>query len=73
MEDKYLDKYDELLKLVTEEVEIDGKKYLLKEEFEKFFVKSNKTAATRIRKFMQLIKKQSQEIRDDVQEYRQKV
>lgn len=73
MEDKYLDKYDELLKLITEEVEIDGKKYLLKEEFEKFFVKSNKTAATRIRKFMQLIKKQSQEIRDDVQEYRQKV
>ena len=73
MEDKYLDKYDELLKLITEEVEIDGKKYLLKEEFEKFFVRSNKTAATRIRKFMQLIKTQSQEIRDDVQEYRQKL
>lgn len=70
---EYIDKYDELLKLVTEEVEIDGKKYLLKEEFEKFFVKGNKTAATRIRKFMQLIKKQSQEIRDDVQEYRKKV
>jgi len=69
----YLDKYDELLKLITEEVEIDGKKYLLKEEFEKFFVRSNKTAATRIRKIMQLIKSQSQEIRDDVQEYRGKI
>ena len=56
-----------------QEVEIDGKKYLLKEEFEKFFVRGNKTAATRIRKFMQLIKTQSQEIRDDVQEYRQKL
>ena len=73
MEDKYLDKYDNLLKLMTEEVEIDGKKYLLKEEFDKFYIKSNKTAATRIRKFMQLIKKQSQEIRDDVQEFRDKV
>jgi hypothetical protein len=73
MEDKYLDKYDKLLSLLTEEVEIDGKKYLLKEEFDKFFVRSNKTAATRIRKFMQLIKTQSQEIRDDVQEYRKKL
>ena len=34
MEDKYLDKYDKLLSLLTEEVEIDGKKYLLKEEFD---------------------------------------
>lgn len=70
---EYLDKYDELVKLITEEVEIDGKKYLLKEEFEKFFVRSNKTAATRIRKFMQLIKNQCQEVRNDVQEYRKKV
>ena len=70
---EYIDKYDELLKLLTEEVEIDGKKYLLKEEFEKFFIRENKTAATRIRKFMQLIKSQAQEIRDDVQEHRQKL
>jgi hypothetical protein len=67
---EYIDKYDELLKIITEEVEIDGKKYLLKEEFEKFFIKSNKTAATRIRKIMQLVKKTSQEIRDDIQEHR---
>ena len=64
------DKYDQLLKLLTDEVEIDGKKYLIKDEFDKFFVKGNKTAATRVRKFMQEIKKKSQEIRDDVQEYR---
>jgi phage gpG-like protein len=70
---EYIDKYDQLLKLLTEEVEIDGKKYLLKEEFDKFFVRGNKAAATRIRKFMQLIKSQSQEVRDDVQEYRKKV
>jgi len=70
---EYIDKYDELLKLLTEEVEIDGKKYLLKEEFEKFFVKSNKTAATRVRKMMQMIKSQAQEVRDDVQEYRKKI
>ena len=66
----YIDKYDQLVKLLTEEFEIDGKKYLLKDEFEKFLIKGNKTAATRIRKFMQELKKKSQEIRDDVQDYR---
>lgn len=70
---EYIDKYDQLLRIMTEEVEIDGKKFLLKDEFEKFFVKGNKIAATRIRKFMQLIKSQSQEIRDDVQSYRKKI
>jgi hypothetical protein len=66
----YIDKYEQLVKLLTEEFEIDGKNYLLKDEFEKFFIKGNKTAATRIRKFMQELKKKSQEIRDDVQDYR---
>ena len=70
---EYVDKYDDLLKLMTEEFEIDGKRYLLKEEFEKFFVKGNKTAGTRIRKWMQEIKKLSQEVRNDVQDYRQKI
>lgn len=70
---EYVDKYEKLISIITEEVEIDGKKYLLKEEFEKFFVRGNKTAATRIRKFMQLIKNQSQEIRNDVQNYRRKI
>lgn len=69
----YLDKYDALVKLVTEGVEIDGKKYDLKEDFEKFFIRSNKTAGTRIRKMMQELKKISQEIRSDVQDYKGKI
>jgi hypothetical protein len=70
---EYQDKYDELLKLLTEEVMIDGKKYNLKEDFERFFVRSNRTAVTRIRKMMQELKKISQEIRADVQEYKSKI
>jgi hypothetical protein len=70
---EYLDKYDKLVKLLTEEVEIDGKKFDLKEDFEKFFVKGNKTAGTRMRKVMQELKKVAQEIRDDVQEYKSKI
>lgn len=70
---EYQDKYDDLVKLLTEEVEIDGKKYNLKDDFEKFFVRSNKTAGTRIRKMMQEIRKLSQEIRNDVQSYKSKI
>jgi hypothetical protein len=70
---EYLDKYDALVKLLTEEFEIDGKKFNLKDDFEKFFVRSNKTAGTRIRKVMQEVKKLSQEIRTDVQEYKGKI
>ena len=70
---EYLDKYDALVKLLTEEFEIDGKKFDLKEDFDKFFIRSNKTAGTRIRKVMQEIKKLSQEIRNDVQDYKGKI
>jgi hypothetical protein len=66
----YLDKYDELVRLLTEEFEIDGKKFNLKDDFDKFFIRSNKTAGTRIRRVMQEIKKLSQEIRTDVQDYK---
>ena len=69
----YLDKYDELVKLLTEEIEVDGKKFNLKDDFEKFFIKGNRTAGTRIRKMMQEVKKLSQEIRNDVQEYKEKI
>jgi len=69
----YLDKYDALVKLLTEEFEIDGKKFNLKDDFDKFFIRSNKTAGTRIRRVMQEIKKLSQEIRTDVQEYKSKI
>jgi hypothetical protein len=70
---EYQDKYDELVRLLTEEIDIDGKKFNLKEDFEKFFVRSNKTAGTRIRKVMQEIKKLSNDIRSDVQEYKSKL
>ena len=69
----YLDKYDELVKVLTEEVEIDGKRFNLKDDFEKFFIRGNKTAGTRIRKVMQEIKKLTQDVRNDVQEYKSKI
>jgi len=70
---EYTDKYDNLVKLVSGEYELDGKTYSLKEEFEKFFIRGNKVAGTRVRKFMQELKKASQEIRNDVQEFKEKV
>ncbi len=77
---EYVDKYEALIKLLTEEVDLDidkatgkGKKHNLKDDFEKFFVRGNKTAGTRIRRMMQEIKKVSQEIRNDVQDYKSKI
>ena len=70
---EYQDKYDKLVKLLTEDFEVEGKKFNLKDDFEKFFVRSNKTAGTRIRKTMQELKKLSQEVRNDVQEYKGKI
>jgi hypothetical protein len=67
---EYLDKYDELLKILTEEIDIDGKKVRLKDDFEKFFIKGNKTAGVRVRKFMQLLRRTAEEVRDDVQDYK---
>ncbi len=69
----YLDKYDRLIEILTEEIEIDGKKFNLKDDFEKFFIRSNRTAGTRIRKVMQELKKLAQEVRDDVQDYKSKI
>jgi hypothetical protein len=63
-----LDKYDELLNLITGDVEINGKYYNLKEEFEKFFIKDNASAGIRIRKIMQEIRTKSKEIRKTIQE-----
>lgn len=67
---EYLDKYDYLLRILTEEIEIDGKKVLLKDDFEKFFIKGNKTAGMRVRKFMQLLRRTAEEVRNDVQNYK---
>lgn len=68
-----LDRYDELLNILIEEVEVDGKKVFLKEDFEKFFIKGNKTAGTRIRKVMQKIRKVAENIRKDIQNYKQTI
>lgn len=70
---EYLDKYDYLLKVLTEEIDIDGKKVRLKDDFEKFFIKGNKTAGTRVRKFMQILRRTAEEIRNDVQEYKDRL
>jgi 3-phosphoglycerate kinase len=70
---EYLDKYDALVKLLTEEIEIDGKKVLLKDDFEKLFIRSNKTAGTRIRKAMQLIRRLAEDVRNDVQDYKKDI
>ncbi len=67
---EYLDKYDYLKTLLLEEIEIEGKNYRLEDEFDKFFVKGNKTAGKRVRKFMQLIRRTAEEIRADVQDYK---
>jgi hypothetical protein len=70
---EYQDKYEALVKLLTEDINIDDKKYNLKDDFDKFFVRGNKVAGTRIRRVMQELKKISQEIRSDVQEYKSKI
>jgi hypothetical protein len=69
----YIDKYDELVKILTEEIEIDGRKYNLKDDFEKFFIRGNKSAGVRIRKVMQQFKNLTQEVRKDVQDYKDKI
>ena len=47
--------------------------FLYKEDFEKFFIKGNKTAGTRIRKTMQMIRKAAENIRKDIQDYKKTI
>jgi|TARA_R110002153_G_scaffold6210_4_gene28299 hypothetical protein len=67
---EYQDKYDKLIEMITDDFNIDDKEYNLKDDFEKFFVKGNKAAGARIRKIMQELKNLAQEIRVDVQSYK---
>lgn len=69
----HLEKYEQMLRILTEDVEIGGKNYQLKDEFEKLYVNGNKRAATRIRKIMQSLKSVAQDIRNDVQDHRKKI
>ena len=70
---EYTDKLDHLIWVLTEDIEIDGKKTRLKDDFDKFFIRSNKTAGVRIRKVMQTIRKTAEEIRRDVQTYKKNI
>jgi hypothetical protein len=69
---EYQDKYEELLAILLNPIDLDrnGKKFLLREEFEKLYIKDNKISGTRIRKFMQILRKKAEEIRQDVQNHR---
>ena len=69
---EYQDKYEELLTILLNPVDLDrdGKKFLLREEFEKLYVRDNKISGTRIRKFMQILRRKAEEIRQDVQNHR---
>jgi len=69
----HLDNYDKLVEILTSEIKIDGKKYDLKEDFEKFFIRGNKSAGTRIRRVMQEIRTLSIDIRKDVQSYKKEI
>jgi small nuclear ribonucleoprotein (snRNP)-like protein len=69
----HLDSFDELLNILINEVEVDEKKVYLKEEFEKFFVKGNKSAGTRVRKIMQMIRKKAENIRKNIQDYKKDI
>jgi len=64
------DKYYELLSLLTEPVKIDGKDYILSQEFYNLYVKGNKISGTRIRKIMQMIRRKAEDVRNDVQYHR---
>lgn len=42
-------------------------------DFEKFYVKHNKAAGTRVRKHMAALKRKAQEVRNEVQEIKQQI
>ena len=53
-----MNRYQELLDLIQ----------TFQKDFEKFYVKGNKSAGTRVRKSMNELKKKAQEIRKEVQD-----
>jgi hypothetical protein len=58
-----MDRYQELLDLVA----------TFKADFEKFYIKENKSAGVRLRKHMANLKKKAQEIRNEVQDVKAKM
>lgn len=58
-----MDRFQELLDLVT----------TFKTDFEKFYIKKNKSAGVRVRKHMADLKRKAQEIRNEVQDIKAKM
>jgi hypothetical protein len=58
-----MDRYQELLDLVA----------TFKTDFDKFYLKQNKSAGVRLRKHMANLKKKAQEVRNEVQEIKSKM
>ena len=58
-----MDRYQELLDLVA----------TFKADFDKFYLKQNKSAGVRLRKHMANLKKKAQEIRNEVQDIKAKM
>jgi hypothetical protein len=57
-----MNRYQELLDLIQ----------TFQKDFEKFYLKGNKSAGTRVRKHMAALKRKAQEIRNEVQEIKKK-
>jgi hypothetical protein len=58
-----MNRYQELLDLIQ----------TFEKDFDKFYVKQNKSAGTRVRKHMAELKRKAQEIRNEVQEVKRKM
>lgn len=58
-----MDRYQELLDLIA----------TFKSDFDKFYLKKNKSAGVRLRKHMAVLKRKAQEIRNEVQEIKAKM
>jgi hypothetical protein len=58
-----MDRYQELLDLVA----------TFKVDFDKFYIKQNKSAGVRLRKHMASLKRKAQEIRNEVQDVKAKL
>jgi hypothetical protein len=52
-----MNRYQELIELIQ----------TFEKDFEKFFVKGNKSAGTRVRKHMNVLKRKAQEVRNEIQ------
>jgi hypothetical protein len=58
-----MDRFQELIDLIQ----------TFKEDFEKFYLKHNKSAGVRLRKHMASLKRKAQEIRNEVQDIKAKM